>query len=92
MGLRITTDKEIAKFEAKLDVIKSEKEMYKKLYFAQNDNDREIIKMIKKFEDRNSYGETGCKDMLRRVKEALLSKTEKKLSDDIFEHYSSNNK
>lgn len=92
MGLRITTDKEIAKFEAKYDVAKSEKEMYKKLYFAQNDNSRNIIKMINEFENRNSYGETGCKDMLRRVKEALISGTEKKLSDEIFGYYTSNNK
>lgn len=83
---------EKALLEAKIEVLKEEKEMYKKLYFAQNDSNRELIKEIIEFENRNSYGEAGSKDMVRRVKESLIKGTEKKLSDEIFGHYTSNNK
>lgn len=83
---------EKALLEAKIEVLKEEKEMYKKLYFAQNDSNRELIKEIIEFENRNSYGEVGSKDMVRRVKEGLIKGTEKKLSDEIFGHYTSNNK
>lgn len=82
--------KEKARMEAKYEVEKQEKEMYKKLYYSQNNNDRQLIDMIIKFESGNTCGEAGYRDIVRRVKEGLMLNTEKLLSDVVLSNFTSN--
>ena len=76
--------REKARIEAKYEVEKSEKEMYKKLYYDKNDTDRALIKMIQEFESQNTCGIAGYRDLVRRIKDELVPRTEKKFSDKIL--------
>ena len=76
--------KDLARLEAKIEVLESEKRMYKDLYYSQNNSNRDIVRMINEFESSNTCGEAGHRAIIRIVKDELIKNMEKKFSDEII--------
>lgn len=86
--LRLTTDKEIEKFNLKVKYLKDEISELK----AENYQLKDVITGA--YNRLNNYTITILNDyrkVIKEVKELLEPNIEKKLSDEIFEHYKSSN-
>lgn len=79
-----------ASAEAKLEVAESERNWYEHKYEMSNASLRAIVGMITTFESENTYGLAGYRNLVKRIKEKAYENVEKKLSDEIFGHFTSN--
>lgn len=82
----------MARLEAEKEVLENESAWYEHKAETKNTTLRSIYTMITNFESKNTYGEAGYRDLFRQIKEKVLEDTEKKLSDEIFPHYTSNSR
>ena len=50
----------------------------------------EVYRLINRCKNQKIYGEAGYREIFRQVQELVEQNTEKKLSDEIFPHFTSN--
>jgi hypothetical protein len=78
----------LSRMEQEIENLKNESEFYENKAVKSNNALRQIYNLLTEYEkDGKFYAPIYCE-----IKEIVENNVEKKLSDEIFSHYSSNNK
>lgn len=89
-GVKMFKRKIIEKLEYENDVLKTENEIIEEKLKEKNEIILEIYRLINTHKRQKIYGEAGYREIFRQVNEIVEENVQKKLSDEIFEHYTSN--
>lgn len=80
----------LKELEEEVEFLKTEKEISEESLREKDEAIRKIYRLLNNIKTQNIYGEAGYRTIFRQINEIIDENVEKKLSDEIFPHFTSN--
>ena len=80
----------LKELEEEVEFLKTEKEISEESLREKDEAIRKIYRLLNNIKAQNIYGEAGYRTIFRQINEIIDENVEKKLSDEIFPHFTSN--